>query len=190
MATEQTINRTAAPAQSPVTVQKAKQKLRLYQGSSEHDDELKRLIDAATEQFEQDTDRAVILQEFTVYRDSFPNTSVALDVKPAQSIVAITYLDSDGNTQTLDPADYVFDAARREVIPVKGKTWPGTNEQRNNIAIAYSAGYGDPANVPDVIVETILVLVAALFYGNAPDAQAYQQAYERLLQNKFRTSYP
>ena len=191
MSTTWTIQRTTPPAQNPVTVQKAKQKLRLMLADTSHDDELSRLIVAATEQFEQDTDRAVIEQSFTLFLDYFPSTTVAipLSVKPVQSITSITYTDSDGAGQTVDPALYVFDSPRREVVLTPGNGWPTTNRQRNNVQILFVAGYGAPANVPGVILEAILCLVAALFYGNSPDAEPYLTAYNHLITNKLRTSY-
>lgn len=182
-----TIQRTTPPAQSPVTVEKAKQKLRLMLADTSHDDELSRLIVAATEQFEQDTDRAVVEQSFTLYIDCFPSDGVIpLSVKPAQSITSITYTDSDGNSQTVDSSLYVFDSPRRQVVMSEQITTDGS---RNNVQVLFVAGYGDPANVPQIIVECVLCLVASLFYGNSPDAAPYANAYQHLLTNKLRTSY-
>lgn len=60
---------------------------------------------------------------------------------PIVSIVSITYVDFDGNTQTLDASKYfVIDAQRGIIGLVYGEIWPSTRCQENAVTVRFIAG--------------------------------------------------
>lgn len=189
MVTTTSLDRTAAPGSLPVTVAEAKQKLRIAATATTHDDELTRQIEAATELFEQDTDRAVITQDYAQYRDCFSDF-MSLPVKPIQSIIQIDYCDINDVVQQVTGTIYGFDSARRVVYRKHDQTWPTITDQHNAVVIKFRAGYGTATSVPREIKEAILCKVAELFYGDAPEAMRYGNAYRAIVETNIRTSIP
>jgi len=191
-----TLTRKAGPQSRPVSLAEAKASLRLSQSDTTHDDNIGDLIDAATEQIEQDTDRAVINQDFDYQLNAFPGgrASIVIAPKPASEILAITYLDSDGVEQTLDPATYQLDKGRREVYLNSGESWPNTLAQQNAVTVSYRAGYGaSQSNVPRLIRQAILLMVGSWFTDPTMEFDKndpWNSAYGRIITRLIRTSYP
>ena len=101
--------------------------------------------------------QAFVTQTITEVFDSWMNAPDAqvinLTINPVQSITSISYIDSDGNTQTLSASDYALNnyAKRAKITPAYGITWPSTRLIANPISVVYTAGYGDAEDVPDDI---------------------------------------
>ena len=155
------------------------------------DTTIDRHIDAATELFEQDTDRVVIEQSFDMLRNRFPlgNRNIDFSLKPIQSIASIKYLDVDGNEQTLDPTTYKYDAGRRHVYLTAESAWPTVYPEQNAVTVSAVCGYGaNPSDVPWEIKEAILLLVQARFYPH--EAEMYLKHYQFSVERLLRSSYP
>lgn len=87
-----------------------------------------------------------------------------------QSILSITYTDSDGTIQTLDPSIYTLESwgeFHSRVILQRGKDWPSDRLARgNSVTIEFNCGYGDtPDDIPEPIRIAILLL-AGNWYEN------------------------
>lgn len=120
--------------------------------------------------------RALITQAWELGLDSFPCipqpisnsgrfSGIRLPLSPVQSIVSITYIDVNGDTQTVAPADYYLDGDDPvSVVPVYGKAWPSARMQPGSVKIRYICGYGDQAeNIPAAIRVWMLMNVANLY---------------------------
>jgi hypothetical protein len=94
---------------------------------------------------------------------------------PLIEVLSITYIDSNGDVQTMDEADYhvvrkVGPKCRRSVIElVEGGSWPSTRLQADAVTVTYRAGYVEepgvrPAvtTVPDDLLEGLCARAAAL----------------------------
>jgi uncharacterized phiE125 gp8 family phage protein len=191
-----TTYRTIGPVNLPVTISVAKVHLRLVQEDSYHDDWILRALQAATEQLERDTDRVWISATYVHTLDRAPtgNQVVTLELQPITGIETVTYVDPDGATQTLDPADYVLDASRRFIYPAPGKSWPTAMQVRNAMSVTFLAGYGsEPGKVPALAQQAILLQVGRWFSDPKMEAGAVfttDAAYERIVSRLLRTSYP
>ena len=158
--------RTASPASTPVTTAEAKAQLRI-----DHNDDdafIAALIEAATSHVDGWSGilgRALLTQTWRGSLDAFPEDREAIDVPllPLQSVTAITYVDGDGTTQTLDPAVYrVLDngTERGAIAPAFGEAWPETQDRLQAVTVTFVAGYGAAADVPQAIRQAILLLVS------------------------------
>lgn len=84
---------------------------------------------------------------------------------PLVTVSSIVYLDSNGNTETLDPSNYVAaPGAPGRVSPAYGKIWPTTLPQIGAVQVNFVAGYGATADdVPDNVKVAVKLLVGHLY---------------------------
>ena len=74
---------------------------------------------------------------------NYPGFAIVLPHCPVVEVVSIDYLGIDGTWQTMNPADYVVNAALMPAIvtPGFGKIWPIPLPQIGAVTITYDAGY-------------------------------------------------
>ena len=145
------------PAAEPITAAEAQAALNVPSGYD--DARFNSMISSARKQVEKDLDRALITQTITMTLDHFPaKETIHLIKAPIQEITSFSYLDTNGDSQTLvDGTDYRFtntgDKAR--IIPISG--WPSVSTNRKEVVtIVFVAGYGDAGtDVPADILEAI-----------------------------------
>jgi len=161
------------PAGEPVTVDLARKQLRLI---STDDDELLALqIAAARVIVEAAANRALVRQTWRVTYDRF-ETPLRLPGGDVAAVHSVTYLDSDGVRQTLDPALYAADAESvpGRVAHAPHKPWPCTQAVPGAVSVTYDVGaepamVGNPpepdygANVHPALRAAVLMLVADLY---------------------------
>jgi len=127
------------------------------------------LIASARSAAEAITRRALVTQSWDLYLDAFPPWRLELPKAPLQSVDAITYVDTDGNTQPLDPALYLVDPVGEPggIAPAYGLVWPVTRWQRNAVKVRFTCGYGAAGAVPQGIKGWMLMRIATLFENPA-----------------------
>lgn len=97
---------------------------------------------------------------------SFPHYhgyAIHLPRPPLMSVTSIQYVDTTGETQTLDPSLYIVDASQEpgRITPAYGKMWPATRHQIAAVTVTYVAGYGaDASSVPARLQQRIMNHVA------------------------------
>lgn len=103
------LKQTTAPSTEPVTLPDVLAAI----GYEDNDkDSLVNSYIAAARQYCEDfTNRQFVTATWTLTLDRFPSSVgvIHLPRPPLSSITSITYLDSAGDLQTLDAADYIFD---------------------------------------------------------------------------------
>lgn len=84
--------------------------------------------------------------------DRFPCAAIELTRGPVQSVVSVTYIDTDGIEQTIDPSNYVLDEYSDAfwLLPADGYAWPSTEGFINAVKVRYIAGYSLPGDNPQV----------------------------------------
>jgi uncharacterized phiE125 gp8 family phage protein len=125
------------------------------------------LITAARVQCEIATRRAFLTQTWEQYFDHFPRSGMLPDRHhvqythphnhwflrlirpPLLAVNSITYVDMNGNLQTMDPSTYVVDAASEpaRISPLFGGIWPvtritGTPANPHSVVVNYNCGFG------------------------------------------------
>lgn len=159
------------PSVEPVDLEAALLHLRLdaYGSPPEHPDAplIEALITAAREAAENFTNCRIGEWVLELRLPGFSSV-IRLPDAPVQSIEAVTYIDQDGNVQTVDPALYELAGppAAPVVRPVYGRAWPGDVRcQDDAVRVRYVTGYstGSPDMLPEAIRRAILLIVGHLY---------------------------
>ena len=133
------------PLAEPVALQEAKFHLRF--DLSDEDALIAQLISNARRYVETATKRALIRQRHRATMTRFPRV-FELPISPVRKVNSITYVDNDGETQTLSSSLYqvdLFTSDRAMIAPAYGQTWPSVRpETFNAVTIDYLAGYATP----------------------------------------------
>lgn len=151
--------RISGPAVEPLTVAEAKAQVRIT--NSAEDALIARYITAARIHAENLLERTLVTSQWRLILDAFPD-AIRLPYPTIQSVDALRFVDVNGATQTLDPADYIVDTAREPgwIVPADGKSWPETLYRINTVEVEYTAGYGALAtDVPEPIRQWIALYV-------------------------------
>lgn len=193
-----------APAEEPVSLQEAKDHLRVE--VSADDSLIARLITDAREWSEWYTRRALVTQTWKLWCRQFPGVCTDQDGEPAiagrglsaydqaivlpggkvSAVTAVSYVDTGGVTQTLDADAYALDAkdprSLARLVPAYGMAWPSTRDIPNAVSVAYQVGYGGASAVPAVFKQAILLHVGWSYENREPaDREGYMQALETKL---------
>ena len=162
------------PAEEPLTLSEAKEHLRVT-GAGD-DAYITALIAIARENAEQELGRQLVTATWDLFLDRFPDGSarvldeleryvIRVPLPPLQSVTHIKYYDSAGALTTLDPSDYLVDAASKpaRIAPAYLATWPRTREQLGAVNVRFVAGYGDAGDVPDAIKQWMRLRIGAMY---------------------------
>lgn len=139
----------------------------------EYDADIQAQVNAAIEEIESDCRRQLLEAEWTLYLDRFPvacegrTRDILIEKCPGISVDEIRYFDTAGNQQTLDAEDYQVDIVGEpvRVSPAYGLYWPATRAMQNAVEVDFTAGYGDPDDVPDIAKQVIRLRVRELYEG-------------------------
>lgn len=136
------LNRTSDPAKRALTFEDAKRHLRV--DDTDQDEYIQDLCDAAIEWGERFTRRAFITQTWTTQLNRFPDGHIALPRPPLQSVSSVTYIDTEGATQTWDSSKYtVVTGSLPGYIELNyGESYPDTRHITNAVTVTFIAGYG------------------------------------------------
>lgn len=166
--------RTVDPAISVVEFEDAVKQVELPADDTTHTRHLERAIKAAIADAERHTRRAFITQTWRLSLREFPSR-IYLPRPPLQSVTSITYVDSNGATQTLSSSLYQVstDSSPGYIEPAFGQSWPSIrSETVDPIKITYVAGFGsDSENIPDQYKNLIYELVAFRFMNRGDTDQ-------------------
>lgn len=159
-----TLKLITGPAAEPITLTEAKLHLRV-----EHtvdDDLITALIQAAREQAEHLTGRSLITQTWAQVLDAFPAAEIELGRPPVASITSITYVDPNGDTQTMSSSDYSLDSTTTPGYVLPAATlaaWPNTLDTANAVTVTFVSGYGDAADVPAAVKAWMKLHIGTLY---------------------------
>lgn len=160
-----------APTSEPVAREAAKLHCRANEDNTE-DLLFDRLVTSAREYCETFTGRALMPQTWDLKMDSFVdrewvdgNGVIWLPKPPVTAVSSITYLDGNGDSQTLSTSIYTTDlpsgpkARRARISEAYSQVFPQTRDTFNAVTIRFVAGYANADAVPASIKQAILLLV-------------------------------
>jgi uncharacterized phiE125 gp8 family phage protein len=133
---------TTPPVAEPMTTDELKLHLRV--DHSNDDDLIAYLLRAAREYCEVLQGRAYIVRTYAMTFDNgWPVEIFSVPYPPLVSVSSITYLDADGDTQTLATTEYTVDTKTEpaRIYEAYNKTWPTIRDVRNTITVTFIAGY-------------------------------------------------
>jgi len=155
-----------APLGEPVTIEDARLHCRI--DGSQDDEVLRALVAAARQYVEGYTGRALVNQTWELRFDQFP-LYIDLPKAPLASVTSITYIDIEGNTQTLASSAYQVVASSGDfsqpgrIFQAYNQTWPSSRGHIDDVRVRYVAGYGTPDDVPYAIKAAIKLMTAHLY---------------------------
>jgi uncharacterized phiE125 gp8 family phage protein len=162
---------TVGPTAEPISIEQARTHLRIEAFGSPpahpDDDYVEGLITAARLWVQAYLGRAIGTQTVVVSLDAFKD-KIELPLAPAQSVESITYIDSNGATQSV--ASYQFNNYKTPAIirPLFNQSWPSTRAQESAVLITYTAGYTvgespDEFAVPEPIIKAMQLIIGHLY---------------------------
>jgi uncharacterized phiE125 gp8 family phage protein len=160
----------------PVTLAEVKAQCRVDASITDEDDLIDALRRAATEYVTTFTRRPCLLETWDDKRDGFPcaDESIELPLAPVTAVTSVSYVDTNGDTQTWSTALYETDlpsqpqAARARIQPVYGGFYPSTRDVYNAVTVRFVAGYATVAAVPYGMKAAIKMLVAHWYLRREP----------------------
>jgi len=147
------------PAEEPVTRQEAKDRLNITDALDDSDIDM--FIQSGREEAESYMERSIITQDRAMEFNHFPRDLEIL-MGPVQSVVSITYLDADGNLQTLSTSNYTLVDGKKKrswILRASDVDWPDTYDSANAVTVTTRNGWGNAASVPASIKNAILIAV-------------------------------
>lgn len=173
-----TFKRITPPTTEPITLEEARLHLRVTPDDDSpptHPDDvlIMSLVSAAREYCEEYVRRALAQQTVEVVLDDFPDNEIQLPFSPIASITSITYIDTDGNQQTLSSALYVLDNDQEPgwVLPLINTEWPETYGVVNAVRVRYEVGYTSAQDSPNsrplpAAIRAAMLLLVGNWYEN------------------------
>ena len=186
------LTRTVAPATEPVSVQEAKDWLRV--SDTADDFTIQSLIVSAREKVEDDTGLSLLTQTWTWSIDRLPASSrLVLPFAPVQSVTSIKSYDVSDAESTVATSVYRVDTDGliARIVLKDGQSWPSGLRLQNGLLVTAVCGFGDGASaVPTVLTLAIRMLVEHWFHNRGVATQAQKEiehAYEAIVgQHKVR----
>lgn len=157
----------ATPATEPVTLAELRKQARLIVdsgGTTDEDDELQQFGKAARTWAEEFTGRPFVRRTYTI-KTSALSREMLLPVYNVLSVDSVTYIDTDGNQQTIDASNYGVFLRNGEsrLYFVRSFGLPSLDtDTPNAVTITLTAGFADDA-IPEDIRAAILIYAATLF---------------------------
>ena len=130
---------------------------------NEDDSLLQNLIFEATQFLENRFRCAVMSQTWQQLQDGFYDprywigSAIQISRPPFGTVTSITYLDTNGDTQTLAASQYrvATEGIYARVTQAKNVTWPTTFEVIQDVTITHTCGYASQGDVPYSIRQSI-----------------------------------
>ena len=189
MATVQRSVTPAAPASEPLTLTEAKQHLCIAAADDSNDSEVLRIIKAARQQWEDDTQTLTVSRSVVEKLEDWPGVDWRFYYMPVSSITSITYYDTANASQTLGTSIYELDAPNRMIKLKVDQDYPSIESRWD--AITVTAVCGETV-VSEIAKQAMKLALDVMFElkGMTKEKDATYRAYESLVQRYQRASYP
>ena len=137
-----------------VSIQLAKQHLRLDADDGSDDELIKHLIEVATERAEHHLGRSLLTKTYKTIAEYGDKIKLVPNLIAISSVIVTN---DDDSTTTLTGSDYLLNqnSLVPEIVPMV--------LVEASIAVTYTAGYGTTDNIPKAIKQWVLVDLATLY---------------------------
>lgn len=180
------------PSVEPLALTDAKKHLEIADSSSDHDDHIRWLIEAARQQWEHDTHSATIEQQWELTTDQLKEMRFSL--RPVKEIESVVYFDSSNAQQTLASSVYQLDKSENAMRLAVNQDWPAVYERWDAVTVTLKVGnYALASAVPAIVKQAMLLLIGHYFEDRGEpmsEAMRNMKSYEMLVRRFMRYSYP
>ncbi len=155
-----------APAKTAVTLDDIKHHLRIDKDDTAHDVRLTPYLDAAIDEAQTKTGRALISQTWDLIFDSWDELGTTLfPFGNLQSVTSLEYFDSDGAKQTVPTTDYSVGGIATDDGRILFSDSPALRDF-DPITVQIVCGYGDAdTDIPASIQSAIKLMVEEMDTG-------------------------
>lgn len=162
----------------PISVQDVKAQIRIELDDTTQDAYLTDLIKTALEYCENETGRDYTETTWDEILEGFPGSDgrICLPRSPVKSVTSITYFDTNGDSQTVDSADYILikpTTLPGFLEPAPSKVWPSSQCRPNAVTVRFVTGY---TTVPETLRHCIRLLVGT--YHENRESELPMKTYE------------
>jgi uncharacterized phiE125 gp8 family phage protein len=178
-----------APASEPLSLAEAKKQLEIPEADATHDSHVTRIISAARQQWERDTQRSTVSRTYVENLSDWPTVDWRFYHQPIVSVTSVKYYDTANSQQTLSSSVYSLDAPNRRLVLAVDQDWPLHETRWDAIEITYVAGQSSV----DAIAKQGMLLLVDLYFElrlDTKEKQATERAYHNLMLSYCRGSYP
>ena len=175
------ISLVTAPTAEPVTLEEAKNHLRV--DITADDTLIESLILVARNVCEGINNHKFVTQTWDIFMDAFPGGNEFIlpkSLSPLASVTHIKYTDEDSNQSTFNSSNYAVDiySDPGRIKLMNDANWPSdTLYEINAVEIRVVVGYGDDADVPQEYKQAILLLLGH-WYENREQVTVGEMARE------------
>jgi uncharacterized phiE125 gp8 family phage protein len=143
MAERLRVVQTLPPQGEPLHLDDAKVHCR--EESTAADIDITALIAQARQLVEMWSGKQLVCATWKLYLDAFP-TEIRVPFPPLREVSSISYVDSNGTTQTLASTEYTVDTNQKpaRIVEAYSKSWPVTRDHVNAVTVTFIAGYVVP----------------------------------------------
>jgi uncharacterized phiE125 gp8 family phage protein len=161
---------TVPPTDEPVSLDEAKAQLRV--SGTVEDALIGGYIAAARGLVEDITGRSLMPQTWRLDLDGISSRIWLPKAAPVSAVTGITYVDSDGATQTLSTSAYRLQSASEPAFVewTDAISVPSLASRSDAVKVTYTAGYASADLVPAQLRQACLLLVAHFFANREPVA--------------------
>jgi uncharacterized phiE125 gp8 family phage protein len=147
------------PGVSPITLERAKEHLRVDTAVTSEDTLIETYIKASYKSAEEYTWSKIATTKVREYYQSWSQI-LKTSLPVSSDTFSIFYIDENGVTQTLAQDTYKLDKLCNEFYYITEPALPELSENRNKIYIEYYTGY---AEVPEDIVVAMLLMITEYY---------------------------
>jgi uncharacterized phiE125 gp8 family phage protein len=162
-----------------VSVAEAKRRMFVDEEVDDFDEDIEKMIRAATAMVEHHTKRILLPAEYEYHFDGW-SESLCMPVVPIRSILDVTYLDGSNVEQSIDANDWFedrIDDRGAEIRFVDAFARPALSTRPRPVRIVFEAGYDDPDDLgtdprllPDPRDAQMVLFLAAHWFKNRESA--------------------
>ena len=155
------------PASEPLTLNEAKDHLRILHTETYDDNYISALIIAARNQVENMTYRALVSQQWKLslnYSEviNLSDMTIGISKCPVISVESVKYYDSSGTQQTVDASTYQTDLLS-EPANIKFTVKPTLQNRLNALEVNFTSGFSTSNPIPEAIKAAMKVMVADMY---------------------------
>ena len=170
------LNQNTAPSGAPITIAEAKAHCKV--DAPDDDVLITGMIAAVTQHLDGRRGylgRCLLTQSWEYRIHGFPRCDpIEIPLPPLASVGSVKYIDDAGILQTLASDQYVVDTAtyHGQIRRAYNVIWPTTRCEDYAVQIAFTAGFGDAAAVPQPIKSAMLMIIEQLYDKRGDDGDA------------------
>lgn len=150
---------TALPQVAALTLDDARQHLRITPDDTDQDDSILALVRAAERHVERELGMPIMRQTRATHLNCFPCGAIWLGTGADLEVDSVNYVSASGAPTLLSGNSYFLDAVSRPAAIYPATSWPAVTVRPSAVVVTWAAGYEDADDVPDDLRHALRLLI-------------------------------